>query len=85
MFFRSTRKLSTSIGVGAICCLLASPALQAQTVLEEIVVTATKREQNIQDVPISISALTGDRLTARFLAGADILALASAAPGLHVA
>ncbi|MGI9205603.1 MAG: TonB-dependent receptor [Woeseiaceae bacterium] len=52
--------------------------------LEEIIVTATKREENIQEVPISITNMSGDRLTARFAAGEDILALASAAPGLHV-
>ncbi len=56
----------------------------AQTVLEEIVVTAQKREQNIQDVPISISRLSGQRLASKFLGGEDILALASTVPGLHV-
>ncbi len=31
-------------------------------VLEEIVVTAQKRSQNLQDVPISISTMTGDKM-----------------------
>jgi iron complex outermembrane recepter protein len=31
--------------------------------LEEIVVTAQKREQSLQDVPIAITAITGDELT----------------------
>jgi iron complex outermembrane receptor protein len=84
MYFQSTNKRLTIIGVFAISCFLASPSVQAQAVLEEIIVTATKREENIQEVPISITNMTGDRLTARFTGGEDILALASAAPGLHV-
>ena len=32
----------------------------AQGVLEEIVVTAQKREQNLQDVPVAITAISGD-------------------------
>jgi iron complex outermembrane receptor protein len=40
----------------------AMPA-QAQ-VLEEIIVTAQKREQTLQDVPISMTAITGDQLDA---------------------
>jgi iron complex outermembrane receptor protein len=70
--------------VAAIPFFLASPIVQAQAVLEEIIVTAQKREENIQEVPISITNMTGDRLTSRFTGGEDILALASAAPGLHV-
>jgi len=52
--------------------------------LEEIVVTAQKREENIQDVPISITQMSGDRLNARFTGGGDILQLASAVPNLHI-
>jgi iron complex outermembrane receptor protein len=41
--------------------------------LEEIVVTAQKREQSLQAVPISVSALTGDTLTAnRITTSADL-------------
>ncbi|MDA0272121.1 MAG: TonB-dependent receptor plug domain-containing protein, partial [Proteobacteria bacterium] len=36
----------------------------AQTVLEEITVTATKREENVQDVSISMTAMTGDMIEA---------------------
>jgi iron complex outermembrane receptor protein len=51
-----------------ITCLLAMltavplAARADQDVLEEIVVTAQKREQKLQDVPISVSAVSGDAL-----------------------
>src|SRR5690606_34459206 len=35
------------------------------TVLAEVVVTAQMREQNVQDIPLSITAVTGDMLQAR--------------------
>ena len=62
---------------------LALPS-QAQGVLEEIVVTAQKREQNIQDVPISITRMSGQWLESKFAGGGDVLELASTVPGLHV-
>ena len=31
----------------------------SQSALEEIVVTAQRREQNLQDVPVSVTAFTG--------------------------
>ena len=43
----------------------AAPAPEPQSGVEEIVITSTKREQNIQDVPIAVSAFTGDDLIAR--------------------
>ena len=38
----------------------AAPAMGAQ--LEEIVVTATKREESVMDVPLAVQALSGDFL-----------------------
>ena len=70
--------------LGTIVALTVSASLFADSVMEEVVVTAQKKEENIQEVPISITKMTGDRVTARFAGGEDILALAQAAPGLHV-
>ena len=58
-------RISSVFGFFTLLCALAMPS-QARTVLEETVVTAQKREQNIRDVPVSISRLSGQRLESRF-------------------
>ena len=80
--FKNNRITSIS-GLFTLLCALAIPS-HAQTVLEEIVVTAQKREQNIQDVPISITRMSGQWLESKFAGGGDVLELASTVPGLHV-
>jgi len=46
-------------------------AQEAPRALEEIIVTAQYREQGLQDVPVSISAVTGDTLTKTALQKAE--------------
>ena len=57
-------------------------AATAQSGIDEIIVTATKRAQNIQDVPISILALQGEDLVAQGIG--DLQSLSFAVPGLLV-
>ena len=76
-------RITSIFGFFTLLCALAMPS-HAQTVLEEIVVTAQKREQNIQDVPISITRMSGQWLESKFAGGGDVLELASTVPGLHV-
>jgi iron complex outermembrane receptor protein len=60
----------------------AVPAAGADDTLETVVVTAQKREQNLQDVPIAISAFTTDQLEQRGIDNVhDLNALA---PGLQI-
>lgn len=47
----------------------ALPSLAQQGQLEEVVVTAQKREQSIQDVPISMTAVGGEALRMRSIEG----------------
>jgi iron complex outermembrane receptor protein len=72
--------------VAAISLALASAAAAAQTesvgAIEEIVVTAQKRSESIQDVPVSIAALSGDRLAEARID--DPSALAAYVPNLQV-
>lgn len=55
-----TKKLLRLTGVAFVGAALAVPAAHAQ--LDEIVVTAQKRAESVNDVPIAINALSGDRL-----------------------
>ena len=61
---------------------LTAPAQAAEdtSVLEEIVITAQKRAQNVQDVPIAVSAFTAEGLQER--AVTSVAALSSLAPNV---
>lgn len=50
--------------------------------LEEIIVTAERREENLQDVPVSVTAVSGDALSQRVIN--ELTQLTLAAPTLQV-
>jgi outer membrane receptor for ferrienterochelin and colicin len=77
----SKKKLETLVLITIIICL-SSTGVSAQAVLEEVVVTAQKREQNMQDVPVSISAFTGEALKETVIK--DVFDLQANVPGLRV-
>ena len=65
--FRRTNQRSLWALASGLGFLLASPAgaqeaLDGYTLLEEVIVTAQKREQSIQEVGISVTALSGDAM-----------------------
>ncbi|QGZ93809.1 TonB-dependent receptor [Terricaulis silvestris] len=62
--------------------LAMSAYAQEAGVEEEIVVTAQRRDENIQDVPIAVSVVDADRLEA--IGATDLTGLNQLAPGLHV-
>ncbi len=82
---RIARQLSLGGAVAiAFSGLFSGPvAAQAPGVLEEIVVTAQKREEALQDVPISVATTSGEKLNALFSGSDDILALSGRVPGLY--
>jgi len=68
-------RLTLSCGVAALTAALAlgAPALAQDSTVGEVVVTAQKRSENLQDVPLSVAALDGERLQSIFAGGDDDL------------
>lgn len=52
----------TALGVSSIATAQTADTPQTKRVIETIEVTATKRPESIQDVPVTVSALSGDAL-----------------------
>ena len=59
-----------------------NPAQASDTGIADIVVTAQRRSQNLQTVPLSITAVTGDALRARNIP--DAVELAKSIPNLQI-
>lgn len=68
--------VAAASGLGAAPSLHAQEASASAPALEEVIVTARKRESNIQDTPVSIQAFTSDDLES----GAHRWAPATTAP-----
>lgn len=69
--------------VAAVALATASSLSHAQLMLEEVIVTAQKRAESLQDVPISVTAIQGEKLQS---AGIQNMAqLADHVPNLHIA
>ena len=78
------RQLPLASAISAI--LAGAPAVHAATeaesnVLEEVVVTAQKRTENLQSVPISIEVLSGAQLEQLDVTGLDATGLAASSSG----
>jgi len=75
-------KTVTCAVAAALGTALVGPAWADDETLEEITVTAQKREQNVQDVPIAISAFTAETLQAKDIG--EIGALTRLAPNVNL-
>lgn len=61
----------------------ATPAAQA-TELQTVTVTAQRRTENIKEVPVSVSAIKGEKLDVLVSGGGDIRLLAGKVPSLNI-
>jgi iron complex outermembrane receptor protein len=80
---------STAVIVASAVSLLSSPSLLAQTAdeeengqLEEVIVTATKREESIYEVPIAITAFTQEAIERQGIT--DLTDIGKFVPNLNV-
>ncbi|MFT5710933.1 MAG: iron complex outermembrane receptor protein [Halioglobus sp.] len=80
----STRKIKKRYIASLTLLTSMSPmyTANAASILEEIVVTAQKREQNLQDVPIAITSFSGAQMNA--MGVQDSFDIAAFTPGVHI-
>lgn len=83
-----SRRIGLGLAVGAALFVCGQGALAQQAqkptgAIEEVVITAQKREENLQDIPIAISALTAEGLANRGIT--DFADVARATPSIAVA
>jgi len=74
-------KIFTAV-LSAMTVTTGAEALAQGPVLEEVVVTATKREQGMQDVPIALAVMSGDKIDQAGLTELEDLAVYL--PGIHI-
>ena len=72
----------TSLGIVPAAAQETQPAQTAQIQPTEILVTARRRTERIQDVPVAVTAVSGDQLARKGVI--DVMDLRRAAPALNV-
>ena len=76
-----TFRIST-LSAAVASTLISGYATAQQAMLEEVLVTATRRTQSIQDIPINITALSGSQIERQRLT--DLSDIARVVPGMTV-
>jgi iron complex outermembrane receptor protein len=82
----NARKGALLLGAGLSALSFATAAFAQEassTALDEIVVTAERRSENLQKVPVSVAVVGGDQLRAIQGDGSDILALSGKVPSFY--
>jgi outer membrane receptor protein involved in Fe transport len=64
----------TLFALGLVAAALAAPLRAQQADIDEIIVTARKKEENLQDVPLSITAITAEEIERQSITSVDDVA-----------
>jgi iron complex outermembrane receptor protein len=83
---KPTRMIASLMAAASAVALMAAPAIAQDTDndrLDVVIITATQREENLQDVPVSAANLSDDQIGAIFSGGEDVLALAARVPAVY--
>lgn len=80
--FRTTHLHRTIVSVTLLALCATVNVAYSQSLLEEVVVTAQKREESVQDVGIAITAFTGEQLDS--FGFNDSTEITSMTPGVHI-
>ncbi|MDX2210086.1 MAG: TonB-dependent receptor [Sphingopyxis sp.] len=82
----SVLSLTTALTVTgwAVPAIAQDTTAQEDGTLGDIIVTAQRREENLQDIPLSITAVGGDKLDAITAGGVDVRGLSGRVPSLLI-
>jgi len=80
MIFKS---LLRTTALTALAVPFAAPVFAQDAGLDVVISTAQKREQNAQDIPVSVATLDAESFQRTQIGGEDILALAARVPGVY--
>lgn len=75
--------LAGALAVGSLAAIAATQAQSAEAELTEIIVTAQKREQFVQKIPLAVDVIRRERLALIRASAQDILFLAAQTPSLY--
>ncbi len=78
------RKHGLTLAITAVVFAQCAQAQDAAGVLDTVQVTADRRVENIQDVPVSVSTVSGENLNALASSGADVRFLSGRVPSLNI-
>ena len=75
--------LSAAVSVASLATAAQAQQAAPGAVLGEVIVTAERRSENLQDVPVSVAVVAGADMRAFQAGGDDILSLSGKVPGLY--